>query len=98
MPSNTSSRALRRTVTVGAFAVAFGLAGQSVAQADPPRGGARGGRGRAGPAGGALPLPSGRAGQSVAQPAPPWGGDRGGWDRGGNAAEAPAPAPAPAPA
>lgn len=34
MPSNTSRRTVRRTVTVGALAVAFGLSGQAVAQAD----------------------------------------------------------------
>jgi hypothetical protein len=34
MPSLSSSRAFRRTVAVGALAVTFGLAGQSVAQAD----------------------------------------------------------------
>ncbi len=41
MPSHTSSRTLRRTLTVGACAVAFGLAGQSVASADPNWGGSR---------------------------------------------------------
>ena len=34
MPSHNSSRTVRRTVTVGALALAFGLSGQSVAQAD----------------------------------------------------------------
>ncbi|SFU01614.1 hypothetical protein SAMN05660657_04753 [Geodermatophilus amargosae] len=43
MPSNTHRRTLRRSLTAGALAVTFGLAGQSAAQADPGRDWDRGG-------------------------------------------------------